>query len=146
MRWSIASLFLIGWLLTVGSFHGLSLEYTLLASLSLASCALLLLFLDGPLRPNLPIWIVLLVFLVNYYLKFYAIVLFPDILETPGSTGSLGCIIPPAKDVLFFTYWLMTCAFVPFCLVAVPFAVSSRRAQGGLAGFAGRGSAVPQPR
>ena len=146
MRWSIASLFLIGWLLTVGRFHGLPLEYTLLTALSLASCILLLLFLDGPLRPNLPIWIALLVFLFNYYLKFYVIVLLPGILETAGSTGSLGCTIPSTEDALFLTYGLTTCAFVAFCLVAVPFAVWGSKLKAALAGSAGGELATGEPR
>lgn len=146
MRWSIVSILLFGWLLTVGRFHGLPLDYTLLTALSLASCLLLLLFLDGPFRTSLPIWIALLIFLVNYYLKFYVIILFPDILETPGSTGSLGCVIPPTEDALFLVYSLITCAFVAFCVVAVPFAVWARSTETVLAGPASGGSTNGGPR
>ncbi len=146
MRWSIVSVFILGWLVTVGRFHGLAVEYTLLSALSLASCVLLLLFLDGPIRPNLPIWVVMLVFLFNYYFKFYAIVFFPDILETAGSTGSLGCTIPSTEDCLFLTYGVTTCAFAAFCVVAVPFAVWGGKMRAGLAGLAGGESAAGEAR
>jgi len=142
MRWSIISLFAFGWLMTVGHFQHFPLEYTLFNAISLVSCGLLLLFLDGPLAPVLPIWLGLEIFLVNHFLKFYLITVDPELLNTPPMLGLVGTV-PPTEDTLLATYAAIACGFAAFCLVSTGFAIAARNAapstNSGRDGFAARG-------
>ncbi|MGO9452565.1 MAG: hypothetical protein ACLQDV_16230 [Candidatus Binataceae bacterium] len=61
------------------------------------------------------------IFLLFYYLKFYLIVLDPDLLMTVGSMGSLVGTFPPSIGTLFTVYTTMACGFISFCLTCGTF-------------------------
>jgi hypothetical protein len=61
------------------------------------------------------------IFLLFYYLKFYLIVLDPDLLMTVGSMGGLVGTFPPSIGTLFTVYTTMACGFISFCLTCGTF-------------------------
>lgn len=111
-RWLLVLLFVGGYVATVSRFQGFAEEYTVLTAFSIAACSLLLWRLKRPLQVTLPFWVILAVFVVGYYLKFYWIALSPEMLE-----GYPGVIAASAYSsaTLLSAYTLTTIAFATFC-------------------------------
>jgi hypothetical protein len=121
-RWLLLLVFVVGFSLTSPK---LSTDwgYLALTIISIASCALLLSRLNVSLDISLPTWTILGVFIIGYYLKFYWIVLDPEILKDMGDViwqhYSQGSLVPAFR--------LTTLGFTSFCLSAWAFLRPSRR-------------------
>jgi hypothetical protein len=115
-RWSLLPLFPLGWAVTCRHFGNFPLEYTLLNALSFIACAWFLASLRGSVRTNLAAWAICAVLLVNYYIKFYLIVIDPELLMTVGSLGGLVYTYPPSEDTLLAAYIAIVSGFVAFSM------------------------------
>jgi hypothetical protein len=115
-RWSLLIIFPLGWAVTCGHFGNSSLEYALLNALSFVACVWFLAPLKGSIRTNLAAWTIFGVLLIIYYIKFYLIVIDPDLLMTVGSLGGLVRTFPPSEDTLLSADIIMVSGFVAFSM------------------------------
>ncbi len=115
-RWFLLLIFVGGYITTFPIFKPVALEYLSLTMISIFACSLLLACLKPPLVNKLPIWIILGVFIVAYYLKFYVMVWEPEIIPS-GFFRRFYWMIN-STEILLDTYSTMTYAFVTFCLTA----------------------------
>ncbi len=124
-RWLLPLLFLMGYLTTYSKLEGFEVEYLVLTYFSILACCLLLTRLGPPLHKKLPIWIILIVFIVAYYLKFYLLVSNPEILGEGWVQRKLYLLLQ-SPPVLFETFETISYAFIVFCITAW-FLLSSAR-------------------
>lgn len=117
LRWLLPVLFCIGYLATYSKFEGFEIEYLALTFFSIIACCFLLTRLNPPLNKKLPIWIILAVFMVAYYLKFYWMVYDPEILGNGWTMKKLYSLIQ-YPTVLFETFTTISYAFITFCVTA----------------------------
>ncbi len=115
-RWLLLLIFVAGYIATFSIFDSIAFEYLVFTIISTFACFLLLTRLNPPLVNKLPIWIILVVFISAYYIKFYLMVWNPDIMPS-GVFRRLQWIIK-SPNVLLNTYATMTYAFVTFCLTS----------------------------
>ncbi len=115
-RWLLLLVFVGGYLATFSIFEPIALEYLVFTIISIFACSLLLTRLNPPLVNKLPIWIILAVFILAFYIKFYLMVWNPDIMPL-GLFRRLQWIIK-SPEILLNTYATMTYAFVTFCLTS----------------------------
>ena len=115
-RWLLLLIFVGGYIATFYSFEQVALEYLGLTMLAIFACCLLLLRLKPPLVNKLPIWLILFVFMVAYYLKFYLMVWNPEIMPSGFLRQFYWMLNSP--EILLDTYAAMTYAFVTFCLTS----------------------------
>jgi len=116
VRWLLPLLFIIGYIATFSIFEDFALEYFVLTGVSFLVCCLLLSVLNRPLQITAPVWVLLLLFLVAYYLKFYWIAPNPEIIKTVWFTTMHWIDDSPA--MLLKGYAATTYAFIIFCLTA----------------------------
>ncbi len=116
-RWLLPLTFVGGYITTFSIFEPVVFEYLSLTIFSVLACSLLLSRLNPPLVNKLPVWIILGIFIVAYYLKFYLMIWEPDIMPINFSRRFYWIINSP--DILIDTYAIMTYGFVSFCLTAV---------------------------
>ena len=117
LRWLLPLLFLIGYLSTYSKLEGFEIEYLTLTLFSIIACCLLLTRLNPPLNKKLPIWIILAVFMVAYYFKFYLMVYDPEILGDGWTMKKLYSLIQ-YPTVLFETFKTISYTFITFCVTA----------------------------
>jgi hypothetical protein len=117
-----ALVFPLGYVVTAEFFSAYALEYLLLTAVSMVACAFLLPVLRRPFIEELPVVLLLVVFLVAYYFKFYLMVLRPDLVY----------LLPLRMDRNFIfdatmirVYATTTWAFVAFCFSSMMFCVLS---------------------
>lgn len=115
-RWFLLLIFVIGYIATFSTLDSGALEYLGLTMLSIFACFLLLSRLNPPLIKKLPIWIILAVFMVAYYLKFYLMVWNPEIMPSGFLRQFYWMLNSP--EILLDTYATMTYAFVTLCFTA----------------------------
>ncbi len=116
-RWLLLLLFLAGYLTTYSKLEGFEIEYLTLTFLSIIACSLLLARLTPPLNKKLPIWIILAVFMVAYYFKFYWMVYDPGILGNGWVMKKLYSLLQ-YPTVLIETFTTISYAFIAFCVTA----------------------------
>jgi hypothetical protein len=116
LRWNIAWIFWVGYILTAPALHTYAFEYFLLTLTAFTITVLLLTRLVDFHLSRLAVWIVFLVFIVTYYVRFYWIVLDPSPLipmlpptSGPSFTNS---------SALFWSFALTTLFFGVFGLIA----------------------------
>jgi hypothetical protein len=116
LRWSVLALFPLGWLLTWQAYAD-PFGYAVLTAVSAMACALLLTRLRGPVTPLLPSWIILGVFLVGYYLKFFWMT---SALQSGAEWPIDVLFLGPARSstLMFRVYESTTWGFVTFCVTA----------------------------
>ncbi len=117
-RWLLLLLFVIGYIVTCSLFDLFALEYLSLTILSFLACWLLLSCLNPPSTNKLPIWTLLMIF-VLYYIQFYWIALYPDTIIKNEFWFQPLHWLAYSKDVLLKAYATVTYAFVTFCLTAL---------------------------
>jgi hypothetical protein len=110
-RWLLLGVFLVGFLLTNPLLSD-DFDYLMSTLISISSCAVLLKRLARPLSVTLPYWVILTVFMVGYYIKFYWLVLEPDFLR---ESGQMFTHAYSSADYLP-AFSLATVAFASFCL------------------------------
>jgi len=116
-RWLLLIMFFVGYLATYSKLKGFEVEYLSLTFFSILACCLLLTRLNPPLHKKLPIWIILAVFMVAYYFKFYWMVYDPEILGVGWVMRKLYSLIQ-SPTVLFETFTTISYAFITFCVTA----------------------------
>lgn len=117
LRWLLPVLFLVGYLATYSKLEGFEFQYLGLTFFSILACCLLLTRLNPPLNKKLPIWIILAVFMVAYYFKFYWMVYDPEILGNGWVMRKLYTLLQ-YPTVLFETFKTISYAFITFCITA----------------------------
>lgn len=105
-----------GYLATYQRMSGFELEYLVLTMLSVFGFLLLLCCVNRPLVELLPIWVLLSVFVVAYFGKFYWIVLVPDVAKDFWFSDLSWLVKSP--NLLIRAYATITLGFVTFCLAA----------------------------
>ena len=125
-RWFLPLFFIGGYIFSFSFFKPFAMEYVGLTTLSIFGCCLLLSVLNRPLNITLPIWTLLIVFIVAYYFKFYLMVSFS---ESVRDWFSLSQWVFDSPNTLLKAYALVTSAFFVFCLVAWLFVVAIRHPQ-----------------
>lgn len=113
MRWFLASFFGLGYLATYSSFPEYSVEYFLLCLTAAVACQLLLLRLGRSVVEAFPVWILLGVFCVGYYLQFFLLAWDPDL-----STGQIVIGADRTERILMGLFTTMGLAFCAFCMTA----------------------------
>lgn len=116
-RWALPLLFFVGYLSTYTKLEGFEIEYLGLTFISMFACCLLLTRLNPPLNKKLSIWIILAVFMVAYYFKFYLLVSNPEILGEGWVQKKLYFLLQ-SPTVLFETFATISYAFIIFCITA----------------------------
>lgn len=111
VRWPLALTFPIGYMVTLYFFHDYTIEYFLFTVIAFLACLFLLSVLNGPFILRFPIWLLLLVFLIVYYMKFYLIILRPDLVRLLPMQVYTHIV---SDEVLIRTYATTTWAFVAF--------------------------------
>jgi hypothetical protein len=110
-RWLLLAPFILGYLFTYSILRE-GETYLVLTLVAIASCMILLTRLNRSIDVTLPFWTILAVFLIGYYVKYYLLVLYPDLfLETGQMTGS-----SYSSSALLPAFKLATIAFTCFCL------------------------------
>lgn len=116
LRWSILGVFAIGYALTATRLEPFASEYLFYTVISLTACALLLSRLTRFDPPRLATWVVLAVFLIAYYIKFYWI-----LIDSSFARNMLPRTVWPALSsnaALCSGYALTTYAFLAFAVSA----------------------------
>ncbi|MDQ7839385.1 MAG: hypothetical protein RDU59_12935 [Thermodesulfobacteriota bacterium] len=115
LRWLLAFLFPVGYVLTMNFFNDYALEYFFLTAVSLVACFFLFSVLKRPFIEHLPVWILFLVFWGAYYLKFYLMIIDPDLVY----------LLPlrvydyfVSDEILLRVYTTTTLAFSTFCFIS----------------------------
>jgi len=122
-RWLLPLLFVFGYLATFRQFEPYASGYAVLTASSFLACCLLLGRMGCPFHVALPFWVILAVFMVGYFFKFYWIAAFPsetifyDIFNMDVS----------AIDAQFSAFATAVYAFVTFSLAAWTLIGLSRR-------------------
>ena len=116
LGWLIAPIFVVGYGLTFQSLERFAVEYFVLTLVSLAACVLLLSQITRTGSRTLPIWVLLILFVVAYYVQFYQAVLTPNITQFLGpyqrGQGE------HSADTFLGAYAISTCGFSSFCVIA----------------------------
>jgi hypothetical protein len=115
-----------GYFATFSRYESIALEYALYTGLAISACCLLLCRIKKPLQITLPFWVILAVFLIAYYIKFYWWTLFPEVAVDylPSHIASLFF----STDALASAYATTTFAFSGFCVAAwYVIGISSRK-------------------
>lgn len=117
LRWALALVIPVGFLLTVGRIESSAVDYALLTLVSEAALCLLLSGL-GRLRLALalPVWLLLSIFLISYYLKFYLILASPP---TPSSEPGFFSSTAISDSVALATYECIITGFLAFVGVSL---------------------------
>ena len=126
-RWLLLLLFVVGYISTFSRFESCAVEYLGLTLLSVLACCLLLSVLNRPIRFTLAVWLILFVFAVAYYFKFYLIVCNPEIVESLWFPHLY--FVAESPGILLRAYAITTCTFSIFCFIAWLFLVLTRRMQ-----------------
>jgi hypothetical protein len=116
LRWLLLGVFIIGYLLTRSQLSDYEAEYFVLTTISTALCAALLVRLRTFAVSSLPIWILLVAFMLGYYIKFYWLVLSSIVLNSdtvPFSMDRLALASTPVVAIGAFK--LTTLGFAVFC-------------------------------
>jgi hypothetical protein len=112
MRWLVLVIFGVGYVGTRFLMREYWFQYGMLTGLGALGCGVLLSALSRPLRIIAPVWVLLTLFLVGYYLQFYWLV------YSAGSIGEgwhgLGWMAQ-SPSVLIDTYSTITYTFCAFC-------------------------------
>ena len=106
-------IFVAGYSVTFVRFEAYALEYAVVTELAVVACSLLLTRLGGPLQVALPFWVLLGLFLVAYYLKFYWIVTVPQM--NLISQFYLQSDYLSSTNALMAAFITTTYAFAAFC-------------------------------
>lgn len=107
-------LFVAGYLITFKQLSEFAWDYFIFTACSVLSCCLLLTRLNRSIQDTLPFWILLIVFLLAYFIKFYWIVLDPEVME-----GGVYFNIAPSTHFSQYRAFVTTSyAFGSFCIVA----------------------------
>jgi len=129
-RWLLLSVFPIGWyfsydILTFGTYY-----FAILTSIALLSASLVLFMLRGPVRRKLHFWVIFIIFIIGYYIKFFILCFYKihnyryaDILDTlyPLENELLN------NSVLLLDYYeMITIVFLIFALL-ITFLTSANR-------------------
>ena len=115
-RWLLLGIFAVGYGATFQAFGSNSIEYFGFTVISALACAMLLTALGPPLTFKLPVWIVLAVFIVAYYTKFYMMVGYPNSMPSELFKRMVWLIKSP--ETLLNAYATLTYAFVTFCITS----------------------------
>ena len=126
-RWLLLLLFIVGYISTFSRFESCAVEYLGLTMLSVLACCLLLSVLSCPIRFALPVWLLLVVFAVAYYFKFYLIVYNPEIVESLWFPHLY--FVAESPGILLKAYAITTCTFSIFCFTAWLFFVLTSHIQ-----------------
>lgn len=118
LRWVLPLLFVGGYLATYSRLWGFEIEYLVWTFLCTVACCLLLARLCPYEIGKLPIWIILAVFIIAFYFKFYWIA------RNPESSGddwvSLKLYyLAQSPTVLMKCFKTISYAFISYCLVSV---------------------------
>jgi hypothetical protein len=115
-RWLLIALFPVGFLLTYTA-HSDSAAYILLTFLATVACGLLVKRLRLPLHVTLPIWVILGIFVVGYYIKFYWMTwVLENNMEWPFD---MLFFLPARSNTLMLRAYVATSlGFIAFCLTA----------------------------
>ncbi len=116
LRWGILGIFLFGYLLTFARFDEFTFEYLFYTLLSIVSCAILLLKMQRFDMSRAAVWLVLVVFLAVYYVKFYILAIDPEAFELvlpPSTWNAISSI-----DASIHGFFLATLSFCAFCITA----------------------------
>ena len=105
-------LFLIGYFMTAYRMERNAIEYFSLTVLSMIVCWLLLFQMYKPIRFGLPIWIMFLLFIAAYYLKFYLFIFSP---EFAAKRFWLLPQMVTSENILIKTYRIIVYSFVGIC-------------------------------
>jgi len=105
-------LFLVGYFITAYRMEKNGIEYFFLTVLSMIVCWLLLFQIYKPIRFGLPIWIMFLLFIAAYYLKFYLFIFSP---EFAAKRFWLLPQMVTSEDILIKTYRIIVYSFVGIC-------------------------------
>jgi len=116
-RWLLLLVFAIGYVATFSTLDSVALGYLGFTLLSIFAGALLLSRLNPPLVNKLPIWTILVVFMLAYYLKFYLMVYDPEIVGEGWVKKKLYFLLQ-SPTVLFDSFATMTYAFIIFCITS----------------------------
>lgn len=111
---ALGATFTVGTVLTLASMQQYVLQYIALTVLSTVSAFLILQQLRRPLSETFPFWVILTVFVVAYYLQFYAMLVAPDFM--PIWVSNHTSWILDAPPILIRVYAIITCGFTVFCL------------------------------
>lgn len=123
-RWILPITFLLGFASTYQSFGPMVWAYGELTLISSAAAMLLMFFLRSVKPYTLPLWIVLGIFLISYYVKFYVAVLVPDTVTNSIISGLVNTE-PLNPDLLLDSFSTMVYGYIAFCLTAISFCLWS---------------------
>jgi hypothetical protein len=115
-RWLLVWLLFMGFLFTISAYEDVEF-YFVLTLLAIFSCVLLLTRLGNPINITLPIWVILGVFLIGYYFKFYWMTW---VLQHDAAWPFDPLFLAPAssRSLMFEAYRVTALGFVTFCLTS----------------------------
>lgn len=116
LRWLALFIFILGYIATFTHFPNHTIEYFSLTFICIIACFVLLAKLNRPFINNLPIWIILSVLLVAYFLKFYMLIIFIDFMEIKEIATYYHYLV--SENVMYETFFIMSSAFFVFCMTA----------------------------
>ena len=113
LRWQLLWVFVVGYVATASRLDAYASAYFLCTVLSLCACVILLRTLTRFDTVTLATWTALGLLLLLYYMKFYWIVLDPEVLQTVLPSSVIGTL---SQGVLLHGFALVTLCFCTFSL------------------------------
>lgn len=118
IHWLLLAIFPLGWWVTYGFFQERLLSYTLLSLVSFIACSVVLGKFQMEMMKEIHLWIIFLLFLVGYYVKFYVLLYLvqtdsTDLLVPSFGQGIYSLI---SETILLEAYQFVTLVFIALCI------------------------------
>lgn len=119
VRWFLLSVFPVGWYVSLDLLAAEKIYYTILTVIALLSASLILKMLHGPVKREIHLWIIFILFVIGYFIKFYVLCYF----KLDDSSDYLDINNPLEKnlldhaDLIIHYYETITIVFFVFALL-----------------------------
>jgi len=118
-HWLLLTVFPVGWYVSQDLLADEKLYFTILTVIAFLSASLILKVLRGPVKREIHLWIIFILFVIGYYIKFYILCCFKLDINSQYLDLMYPCesVLMNHADLLIKYYEMITIIFVVFALL-----------------------------